>query len=272
MSIIKAVGFIASAAIIATAAYGCSGSTTTNGGNGTDGGGGGGGGDGSTTPVTDAGGGGSPDSSTTKDSGTGPKGDGGLACPPSTATFTPRGSGTPVPNQQVCGTQQIADFVTACGDQGTQAACNTWMAANMAGDAGAGTACGNCIMAPKNNGGVFTDVTGGYFAPNYGACLELLDKTNGAACATAYNNVTDCEGIACDSCTKGVGACVNAADQGSCASYLSAANTACAADNADGGTFATCAPDPQGQNGDYTFIISLICGGGDAGVVDAGHD
>jgi hypothetical protein len=189
-------------------------------------------------------------------------------CTPSTATFTPRTAPVPVPNQEVCAPSAIAAFVTACGDNGTLTSCNAWLATNTATDAGAGNACGNCIAAPNNSGGLYFDPNG-VFNPNYGGCVELLDKTGGAACAAAFNNQSDCEGVACDSCMQGYYGCLNAADQGSCATYVSADNTACAMDNADGGALNTCAPDPNGQDGDYTFILTLICGGGAS---DAGTD
>jgi hypothetical protein len=197
----------------------------------------------------------------------GPRRDGGpVVCTPSTAMFTPRAAAMPTPGQGVCMASDIAAFVTACGDNGTFATCNAWIAANSATDGGAGNACGNCIVAPNNGGGAYLDPQG-IINPNYGACLELLDKTNGAACAVAFDNQTDCEGVACDSCMRGYGGCVRTVDNGSCSTYVNAVNTQCAADNADGGAFNTCAPDPQGQNGDYTFILSLICGGG---ATDAG--
>jgi hypothetical protein len=269
MSSIESGSLIGWAAIVATVACGCGGSTAAS----TTDAGGNGGGDSSTT--RDAGSGGVIDSGTPSNDSAPPPTDSGThheagpACTPSTATFTPRTTGTPAPGQGVCTASDIAAFVTACGDNGTLSTCSAWIAANSATDAGAGNACGNCILAPNNAGGAFVDPQG-YVNPNYGACVELLDKTNGAACATAFDNQADCEAVACDSCTQGYGGCVRAADNGSCSSYVAAANTQCAADNADGGALNTCAPDPQGQDGDYTFIVSLICGGGatDAGAPD----
>jgi hypothetical protein len=258
------------AAVVVTVACGCGGSTSSSGSPSTTDAGGTGGGDSSVQAdavgATDSG---TPNNDSAAPTDAGTHHEAGPACTPSTATFTPRTAGTPAPGQGVCAASDISAFVTACGDNGSLSTCNAWIAANAKTDAGAGTACGTCILAPNNAGGAFVDPQG-YVNPNYGACVELLDKTNGAACAAAFDNQTDCEAVACDQCTQGYNGCVHAANNGSCSSYVSAANTACAADNADGGALNTCAPDPNGQDGDYTFIISLICGGGatDAGATD----
>jgi hypothetical protein len=125
-------------------------------------------------------------------------------------------------------------------------------------------------MNPNNAGGVWVDQNG-VFGPNYGACLQLTDATNGAACAKAYDAVSDCNGVQCDSCSDATTyqTCVQTVNAGICQQYASAAQTACASDFADGGAASTCSPGSatQKQDPDFTYIITLICGGGSS---DAG--
>jgi len=114
--------------------------------------------------------------------------------------------------------------------------------------------------------------------------MQLVDSTNGAACALAFDNATSCDTIAC-SILSGSG---NGATQCSATVYqncttfaeetgepCNAANTAfqsstaCAADFADGGAYRTCTPGEAagadaGANGetDFTYIVNLFCGTG----------
>jgi hypothetical protein len=163
----------------------------------------------------------------------------------------------------------IAAFVAACGDMGSNTTCSAWQTANVMSDAGAGTACGNCVFAPMNNGGTWNDPNN-FFLPNYAGCIQLTDMANGAACGAALNNIQACEGTACDQCSNtDYGACTQAADKGGCSMYASTFTTACKSDRGDGGAFQTCAPGAamNMQNPDFTYILGLICGGGpsDAG-------
>ena len=65
--------------------------------------------------------------------------------------------------------------------------------------------------------------------------------------------------------------CIMAAGSGACMQYAATATSACAADSVDGGAEATCAPGMgNGQDPDFQFILTLICGGGDAGSADGG--
>jgi hypothetical protein len=170
----------------------------------------------------------------------------------------------------VCSPTDVGAFVTACGSNGSQTACDNWQNANLASDAGPGTACGNCVIAPMNNGGTWSDVNG-YFLPNYAGCIQLTDPTNGTMCATALNNRQGCEGLACDSCTS-YQTCVTSVDSTGCSQYTSAFRSACMSDLADGGAVATCAPGAASNNPDLdlSYIVTLICGGGDGGTVDGG--
>jgi hypothetical protein len=178
-----------------------------------------------------------------------------------------------VGHQGACSPSDISAFVTACGSSASVTACDTWQTANVASEAGAGTPCGNCIITPigANNGGTWSDVNG-YFLPNYAGCIQLTDLTEaGTACATAVDNRQGCEGLACDMCTSGQ-ACVVSADMGGCSQYVSAFNGACTGDLADGGAVATCSAGAANNNPDLDLstILTLICGGGDAGTTDAG--
>ncbi len=208
-------------------------------------------------------------------------GDAGLLCPPgSTSSYTAPTYVPAVGNQGVCTTTAISAFVAACGYSmaATMGTCATWQAANVGADAG--TACGNCIMAPKNNGGIWLDPNGANMAyngaPNYAACIQLIDPTHGTACATAFNNASGCEGVACDNAcpmnatNQDFSACTAAADMGSCSTYATPEATACATDlAADGGTATPCFPAASSNNpdDDLRYIANLVCGGT---VADAG--
>jgi hypothetical protein len=192
--------------------------------------------------------------------------DGSIACPPSPAMpFTPVAYVAATRGQDVCQASDIALFVTACGYNGTAASCQAWRT-TYAGDAG--TTCGNCIFAPMNNGGVWSDLQG-FFEPNFAGCIQVTDvSASGVACATAINNVDDCDGNACDQCASGsdyIG-CQTAAYEtgGTCSSYETAVQTACASDDGDGGAIHDCFPGSMSGNSDdnYTYIIALICGNG----------
>jgi hypothetical protein len=172
-------------------------------------------------------------------------------------------------NQGLCSATDISAFTAACGDSGSETACNTWQTANVKQEGGAGTACGNCIFAPMNNGGVWTDPEG-YFEPNYGGCIQLTDATHGAACAAAFDAVSGCEGVACDACSgTDYSSCQSNVDGmgGGCSSFASTASSACMTDTADGGALSTCSPGAASmtQDPDFTYIIGLICGGADSG-------
>jgi hypothetical protein len=211
-----------------------------------------------------------PDAGGGDDGPAGPDGTGG-SCPDDTP-FTPQTYTTPAAHQGVCAPGDVQAFLTACVDTPEPTICDAWLAANVASDAGAGTACGNCIFAPANDGGVERDPTGA-FGPNYFGCIAILDPTHGSACAPAFQDVSDCENLECADCADDTAAqiCAGAVDQTICASYVATETTACSADFADGGAGATCSP--AGTTGskdlDFTYVITLICGGGAA---DSGGD
>lgn len=214
-------------------------------------------------------------------------GDAGAACAPpaSVASFTPATYVASVGHQGVCSAAQITTFVSDCGfDNGTPAACQTWQTANV-GTGDAGNACGNCIMAPGNNGGLWFDPEGMNMAynglPNYAGCIQLTDATHGTACATAFNNVDACDGVACDmACANasqsGFDACASTVNAAGCSTYNTAYNSSCSTDFDDAGdpsaTVAACFPAANSgdPDDDYTYIITLICGGATADAGGAG--
>jgi hypothetical protein len=218
---------------------------------------------------------GSPDSTTAGDSGPGDD-SGDASCPPApgVASFKPPTYVPAVVHPGACSLVAIATFVGQCGDNGTPQTCDDWINANVAGDGGAGNPCGNCIVAPMNNGAVWFDPEH-QLNPNNAGCVQLLDPTQaGAACAAAYNDNLACEGVACDYCSiAGLNDCVSAvnADGGACARYLSAAAGACAADFAgDSGVNSTCfGPNDATFDEALTTIARLVCGGT---IADAGAD
>jgi hypothetical protein len=196
-------------------------------------------------------------------------------------------------SQGVCTSAQIQAFVSACGNAGTQAACEIWQATNVAGYSSsscAGTPCGNCIFGPTNGGyGAFYELEAGFPQANFGACVIAQAQTSGAgaagqACAIAIDNLDNCTALACMTCatssdysacftqaTTGSGPCAqqNAAWNSACnTSVLSAAITAC-----------TPAGTSSNQDPDFTYITNLFCGGTpvttegpmDAGLTDGGR-
>jgi len=175
-----------------------------------------------------------------------------------------------VGHQGVCTQGQIAAFVAACGDNGSMSSCNAWQTQNVASEAGAGDPCGNCILAPMNNGAVWSDPEG-FINPNYAGCIQLLDATDGAACGAAFDDESGCESVACDACGSDSAflACVDMADAGSCSSYVTSASAACLSDHADGGVLDECSPGAASntQDPDFTLIANLICG---SGITDGG--
>jgi hypothetical protein len=196
-------------------------------------------------------------------------------CPPSgdAGAFTAPTYAPATKGQGVCQMTDIQAFITACVT--TPAGCQAWIAANIAGGAadggGAGTTCGNCIFKPDNSGGVWLDPNN-YFGPNYAGCIQLTDPTNGAACAAAFNNINGCDGNYCDiyQGSQTNYTCCTTAENGTggtCASYNSTEMTACNADlTVDGGALAaSCFPGSgsTAQQTDLTYVINLICGGGD---------
>jgi hypothetical protein len=180
-----------------------------------------------------------------------------------------------VANQGACTAGEITAFINVCGDNYDPNMCGRWLSFNISTDAGAGTACGDCIFASNNAGGTWSDPNG-IFNPNYAGCIQLVDSAHGAACAAALNNANACDGVACDfPCMMATNTayydCLTAAAGGECMMYTSAAEGACTTDFADGGANDTCMPGKgMGQNPDYQFILTLICGGADGGAVDGG--
>jgi hypothetical protein len=198
-------------------------------------------------------------------------GDAAPPCPPtSTSTFKPAAYTNATEHQGVCGASATAAFVAACGSAGTPSTCDAWEAANVASDAGAGNACGNCVVAPLNNGGAWADPRGA-LSPNYGACVQILDPNGGSTCAAAFDDAIGCEGIACDTCPAATRpACVKATDMGSCSTFAGAKGIACAPLQSFLGM---CQPSNVTGNpdDDLTFIVGLVCGeAGDGGTADSG--
>jgi hypothetical protein len=183
------------------------------------------------------------------------------ACPPnSTAGFAPAPYTGAVAHQAFCTATEISAFVSACGDGSTAASCMAWVAANVTTDAG--SKCGRCIIARKNNGGVWVDPKGLAY-PNYAACIQLTDPAHGGACAAAYDYATSCNAVACDSCSAvDFAGCVAAAARGECSKDVNAEATACSTDFADGGAAQTCTPGTptMTRDPDFTYIITLVCG------------
>jgi hypothetical protein len=191
--------------------------------------------------------------------------DAGSACLGALTGFQAPGYTAPKVQANACASADIQAFISACLDSSDQSACDTWANSNVASDAGAGTACGNCIFSADGNGAVWFDPNAGVPLPNYGACIALTDPTNGAACAGAVNDAQSCQDVACGSCMDQTSydGCATAANSGECASYGSALQTSCKSDQS---AFSTCFPSQtsMNQDDDWTLIINMVCGAGSA--------
>jgi hypothetical protein len=147
-----------------------------------------------------------------------------------------------------------------------------------------GTTCGNCILNSANGGASFVSQPSAVtkqqlFGPNFGGCIALTDKTNGAACEQALDADTDCDGFECADCSSGTAqeTCDSTVEGtgGSCATFGAAELSGCPDADlpfaADGGVNSTAVCFPSEVQGatdstaDFTYIINLICGSGDGG-------
>ena len=166
---------------------------------------------------------------------------------------------------------EISAFVTACGTSGTATTCNKWQTQNLS---DGGNTCGDCIFAPKNNGGVYvsSDSDGnGFFGPNFAGCIELADQR--ATCATDVDDLNACATWYCAYCqeqgstTADVQACQQAAAMAECKTQDTAFSTDCKTDFGKGGSAATCGATATLTNTIWTSILTEICGSGSS---DAG--
>ncbi len=125
--------------------------------------------------------------------------------------------------------------------------------------------------------------------PNFGGCVLAADPVNGKQCGIDLMTITACEFAVClPVCAvpggsthpdfTALSACISAADSTSCASYISALKTDCAALSNDSGTgvFDKCAKLSNIDSFDTeagvatptteTDFLGLLCGGADAGI------
>jgi hypothetical protein len=186
-----------------------------------------------------------------------------LASVPNPQTFTN------VTQQSVCTSAQISAGVAACFGGGTT--CATWQAAN--------AACAACAIppptadggTPPNSGGLLcVDALGECFA-NIDGCIQIEDKN--ATCATADENLSLCAYAACASpaCLADLQSsamaaqtdynnCFDAAQQLACATQVTAWQTACATDYADGGTESQCTAGATSTDV-AIHVLNVICNG-----------
>jgi hypothetical protein len=193
----------------------------------------------------------------------GEAGEGGLATcwPTTTSHYDPATYVTATAHQRACSAAAVTAFVAACGLNGSGNACTSWATANLASSSGDGTTCGNCIVAPMNDGAVWVG-SNGIFGPNYAACVQVTDPAHGPACAAAFDDQLGCGAAACPACgATNVAACEASADLGVCGAYEAKAESACAPEVGNGGAFDACSPGGStGVDQDLTYIATLICG------------
>jgi hypothetical protein len=196
-----------------------------------------------------------------------------LACPPDPLPYE-AGPDAPatVGHQRLCSQGQIEAFIAACLEAPLTATpgCEAWVSSNTQLDGGTGTACGDCLFAPKgeNNGAVWVDPLG-YFLPNFGACIEIMDPVSGRACGQALMSTLGCQNLACEYCPdtdNEYNDCINAVNSTSCASYLGATDSICP--NAANAFQACTKLGTADQN--FQNIATLVCGDSEGGGTDAG--
>jgi hypothetical protein len=192
----------------------------------------------------------------------------GAACPLLTSSYQPEPFTAPHAHQGVCSSTDVQAFIAACIDSmSTTASCEAWASANVASEPDSGTPCGNCILAPSNNGGVWLDPFD-VMDPNYAGCIALAATSGGSACGASLNATIGCE-AACDFCStqSDYSSCANSVDQDRCKTFVATESTACVAELQDGGQGSACFLGESSGNIDidYATIIELICGGGGDG-------
>ena len=159
-----------------------------------------------------------------------------------------------------CTAAQITAFATACSPAtGTPATCSAFRTAN--------TACLSCIVTPSNatSYGAFVAYPNGALGTNIDGCIELTVPTTGPACAASDQGALDCIHAACDTACGALAsmadftaydACALKAQQGTCASIVSASTTACASISPDAGASSVC----FAQTPDLAALATLFCG------------
>jgi hypothetical protein len=191
-----------------------------------------------------------------------------LACPPASLDeWIPPAYHSAQPVQQVCSVLFINDFYNSClgPSQSSSACAENWGA----GEDVAHSLCQACLVTPATNmtwGPLVNYGTAGgtgTVSVNVAGCVELLDPSK-LGCATSVQQADECQHQACDAICPVIDstsfanwqACINAAAQTSCLSYLESA--ACV--NAeDAGPAATCVSGPDFES-EFIDIATVFCG------------
>jgi hypothetical protein len=257
MSLKKWMMVVGCAGFVSAIAFGCSSSTTSS--TPDD--------DGGTTVVDsgkrDTGGG-------TIDTGAGGDSGGDICTPPPTVTYT-KAWHAPHPHQDACSQANIDLFRKVC--LGTQAdggaACKSFTGT------AAGKACEECILPSTGTALGALLATGGFVSPNIAGCIAIAQGTvaDGAGCASASLNLSECRAVACGACAKDantttdlINACDTAADQGACTAESTAAG--CLDQLADAGGAAGACLAGTDFDSTYSAIVPVFCldtGAGDGG-------
>jgi hypothetical protein len=194
---------------------------------------------------------------------------GPLACPPgSLDEWAVPAYRHAQPKESVCSTLLINDFYDSClGPSATSSSCaENWGA----GEDMAHQLCQACLITPSTDTTLgplinYGDGSGqGTVSVNVAGCVELLDPSK-VPCATSVQQADECQHQACDPVCPVMDAtsfadwqaCVGAAAQTTCASYL--ASAACV--NAeDAGPAATCVGGADFET-EFVDIATVFCGG-----------
>ncbi len=168
---------------------------------------------------------------------------------PSTIDFEPMFK-APQTHRNLCSTSQLYAFVNACGvDASTRDTCQAFL------NDAANATCESCLRTDSTERvwGAFVDGL-----PNIGGCISAMDGTQSAMGAD-FMALTQCEFAACDARCEGAtteesNACLTAADNGVCSTYVDRVNNAMPS-----GAAIECVS-PESEADMYMYYGDLFCG------------
>lgn len=188
--------------------------------------------------------------------------DGGtLVCEPQALGSFSGGSYSPPvgPHANVCTSDDIANY-TSCLDGADSTQCAQFVSG------GSRVSCGSCLLTSNSaahwGATLGSDPASSFL--NIPGCLAIAfgEGTSSTGCAGHVAHAGNCEQTACDPTFNCAGAssddfntCVNSAATGECASYESAANTAC--DKDAGGADSVCSVSDATS---LSAFLTLFCG------------
>ena len=165
--------------------------------------------------------------------------------------------------QDVCSSNQIADFYAACIASGTDAGASTVSCEAFSQASASNAACAKCILTPESMAAYGPLVDHGTFiTENVGGCVELTDPP-GLVCAKAQQALAGCELAACEAncpvhdnaSRDSFDTCTTAASSAGCQAFATQAS--CVATLAEAGTSTACV---TSFHDFYNAVVPVFCG------------